>query len=225
MKEITITGSEGLIGSTLCKYFEKQKRFVNKLDLKFEHDLTDESFVKKWFKNNPTKYLVNCFALNDHINKKKRKSSLYDFSLDQFSNYLETNVTALFSVCKEFAKNNKTGSIVNFSSTYGLVSPNPKLYEESQKNIAYCVSKGAVINLTKYLAVHLAPNIKVNCVVPGGIEFNQNRKFVSNYSKLTPMKRMMKKTELNGLINYLCSENSTYVTGATLVCDGGYTVL
>ena len=150
--------------------------------MKFGHDLTDESFVKKWFKNNPTKYLVNCFALNDHIDKKKRKSSLYDFSLDQFSNYLETNVTALFSVCKEFAKNNKTSSIVNFSSTYGLVSPNPKLYEESQKNIAYCVSKGAVINLTKYLAVHLAPNIKVNCVVPGGIEFNQNRKFVSNYS-------------------------------------------
>ena len=225
MKEITITGSEGLIGSTLCKYFEKQKRSVNKLDLKFGHDLTDQSFVKKWFKNNPTKYLVNCFALNDHIDNKKRKSSLYDFSLDQFSNYLETNVTALFSVCKEFAKNNKTGSIVNFSSTYGLVSPNPKLYEESQKNIAYCVSKGAVINLTKYLAVHLAPNIKVNCVVPGGIQFNQDRKFVSNYSKLTPMKRMMKKTELNGLINYLCSENSAYVTGATLVCDGGYTVL
>ena len=225
MKEITITGSEGLIGSTLCKCFEKQKRSVNKLDLKLGHDLTDESFVKKWFKNNPTKYLVNCFALNDHIDKKKRKDNLYNFPLDQFSKYLETNVTALFSVCKEFSKNNKTGSIVNFSSTYGLVSPNPKLYEKSQKNIAYCVSKGAVINLTKYLAVHLAPSIKVNCIVPGGIEFNQDRKFVSNYSKLTPMKRMMKKTELNGLIEYLCSENSTYVTGATLVCDGGYTVL
>jgi NAD(P)-dependent dehydrogenase (short-subunit alcohol dehydrogenase family) len=225
MKEITVTGSEGLIGSTLCKYFEKQKRAVNKLDLKLGHDLTDEGFVKKWFKNNPTKYLVNCFALNDHIDKKKRKSNLYNFSLDQFSKYLETNVTALFSVCKEFSKNSKTGSIVNFSSTYGLVSPNPKLYEESQKNIAYCVSKGAVINLTKYLAVHLAPSIKVNCIVPGGIQFNQDRKFVSNYSKLTPMKRMMKKTELNGLINYLCSENSSYVTGATLVCDGGYTVL
>ena len=126
MKEITITGSEGLIGSTLCKYFEKQKRSINKLDLKFGHDLTDESFVKKWFKNNPTKYLVNCFALNDHIDKKKRKSNLYNFSLDQFSKYLETNVTALFSVCKEFSKNNKTGSIVNFSSTYGLVSPQSK---------------------------------------------------------------------------------------------------
>ena len=225
MKEITITGSEGLIGSTLCKYFEKQKRAVNKLDLKLGHDLTDEGFVKKWFKNNPTKYLVNCFALNDHIDKKKRKSNLYNFSLDQFSKYLETNVTALFSVCKEFSKNNKTGSIVNFSSTYGLVSPNPKLYGKSQKNIAYCISKGAVINLTKYLAVHLAPSIKVNCIVPGGIQFNQDHKFVSNYSKLTPMKRMMKKTELNGLINYLCSENSSYVTGATLVCDGGYTVL
>jgi NAD(P)-dependent dehydrogenase (short-subunit alcohol dehydrogenase family) len=225
MKEITITGSEGLIGSALSKYFEKQKRSVNKLDLKFGHDLTDESFVKKWFKKNPTKYLVNCFALNDHIDKKKRKNNLYNFSLDQFSRYLKTNVIALFLVCKEFSKNSRAGSIVNFSSTYGIVSPNPKLYEKSQKDIGYCVSKGAVINLTKYLAVHLAPNIRVNCIVPGGIKFNQNNKFVSDYSKLTPMKRMMKKTELNGLIDYLCSENSSYVTGATLVCDGGYTVL
>ncbi len=225
MKEITITGSEGLIGSGLSKYFEKQKRSVNKLDLKFGHDLTDESFVKKWFKKNPTKYLVNCFALNDHIDKKKRKNNLYNFSLDQFSRYLKTNVIALFLVCKEFSKNSRAGSIVNFSSTYGIVSPNPKLYEKSQKDIGYCVSKGAVINLTKYLAVHLAPNIRVNCIVPGGIKFNQNNKFVSDYSKLTPMKRMMKKTELNGLIDYLCSENSSYVTGATLVCDGGYTVL
>jgi NAD(P)-dependent dehydrogenase (short-subunit alcohol dehydrogenase family) len=224
MKEITITGSEGLIGSTLCKYFEKQKRSVNKLDLKLGHDLTDESFVKKWFKNNPTKYLVNCFALNDHIDKKKRKSNLYNFSLDQFSKYLETNVTALFSVCKEFSKNNKTGSIVNFSSTYGLVSPNPKLYEKSQKNIAYCVSKGAVINLTKYLAAHLAPSIRVNCVVPGGVLFKQSKKFRDSYSKLTPMKRMMHKNELNEIIEFLCSDNSSYTTGSVLVIDGGYTI-
>ena len=97
------------------------------------------------------------------------------------------------------------------------------MYENSQKDVAYGVSKESVINLTKYLAIHLAPKIRVNCIVPGGIQNNQNKKFISKYSELTPMKRMMKRTELNGLIDYLCSENSSYVTGSVLVCDGGYT--
>ena len=223
MNEITITGSEGLVGSTLCKFFQNKKKNINKLDLKLGHDLTNEKFVKKWFKENHTKYLINCFALNDHVGKTRSKTDLYNFSLDSFEEYMKINVISLFSVCREFAQNNKNGSIVNFSSTYGIVSPNPSLYENSNKHVAYGVSKEAVINLTKYLAVHLAPKIRVNCIVPGGIKNNQSKKFIKNYSNLTPMKRMMKNTELNGLVEYLCSENSSYVTGSTLVCDGGYT--
>jgi len=223
MNEITITGSEGLVGSTLCEYFQKKKISINKLDLKLGHDLTDEKFVKNWFKKNHSKYLINCFALNDHMNKTRKNSSLYDFSLDSFMEYMKINVVSLFSVCREFARNNKEGSIVNFSSTYGIVSPNPSLYQNSNKHVAYGSSKESVINLTKYLAIHLAPNIRVNCVVPGGIKNNQDTRFIKKYSNLTPMKRMMEKNELNGLIGYLCSENSTYVTGSVLVCDGGYT--
>lgn len=223
MNEITITGSEGLVGSTLCKFFQNKKKNINKLDLKLGHDLTNEKFVKKWFKENHTKYLINCFALNDHVGITRSKTDLYNFSLDSFEEYMKINVISLFSVCREFAQNNKNGSIVNFSSTYGIVSPNPSLYENSNKHVAYGVSKEAVINLTKYLAVHLAPKIRVNCIVPGGIKNNQSKKFIKNYSNLTPMKRMMKNTELNGLVEYLCSENSSYVTGSTLVCDGGYT--
>ena len=139
MKEITITGSEGLVGSTLCKFFEKKKISVNKLDLKLGHDLTNENFVNNWFNKNHTKYLINCFALNDHINKTRSKRNLYNFPLDSFNEYLKINVVSLFSVCREFARNNTMGSIVNFSSTYGLVSPNPKLYGNSQKDIAYGV--------------------------------------------------------------------------------------
>ena len=71
MNEITITGSEGIIGSALCRYFETQDKSINKLDLKLGHDLTNEKFVKKWFKKNKSKYLINCYALNDHITKKQ----------------------------------------------------------------------------------------------------------------------------------------------------------
>jgi len=132
MKEdtsITITGSEGLIGSTLCKYFKSKKRKIKKLDIKLGHDLTDEVFVKKWFKENPTKNLINCYALDDKLINSRSGNNLFDFPLEKFSKYLEINVTSLFSVCREFAKNAKQGTIINFSSTYGIVSPNPSLYE------------------------------------------------------------------------------------------------
>ncbi len=220
-RKIVITGSEGIIGSELCKYFEKTDN-VKKLDIKLGHDLLNESFVKNWFKNNKSDYLINCFALNDHVSSIKKKSTLYDSTLESFSCYLQTNLIALFSVCREFARNSKIGSIINFSSIYGSVSPNPTLYNKFHKDIGYGVSKAGVLNLTKYLAVHLAPKIRVNSIIPGGIELSQDQKFVKNYSKLVPMNRMMKKTELNGLVDYLCSKNSSYITGSAIAVDGGY---
>ena len=223
MRKIIISGSEGLIGKELTKFFEKQDK-VLKLDIQLGHDLTNEEFVKQWFKKNHAEYLINCFAINDHVTPKRKKNSLFDVSLKEFNDYLQVNLISLFSVCREFARNNKKGSIVNFSSTYGIVSPNPVLYDGAHKSIAYGVSKSGVINLTKYLAVHLAPDLRINCVVPGGIKLNQNTKFIQKYSKLTPMKRMMAKNELNGIMDYLCSERSSYTTGSTIVVDGGYTV-
>lgn len=224
MKKIVITGSEGLIGSELCRYLEKRNKVI-RLDLKLSHDLSDENFVKQWFKNNHADYLVNCFALNDHItNSRIKKDTLFDMSLDSLMEYLGVNIVSLFSVCREFAKNTKSGAIVNFSTIYGLVSPNPALYSGYHKNIGYGVSKAGVINLTKYLAVHLAPKIRVNCVIPGGVLANQDKKFVKAYSKLTPMKRMMNVKELNSIVEYLCSDESSYVTGSMFVVDGGYTI-
>ena len=76
--------------------------------------------------------------------------------------------------------------------------------------------------MTKYLAVHLAPKIRVNCVVPGVVSQNQDQIFKKKYSKLTPMKRMMEKNELNGMLDFLCSEKSSYMTGSIISMDGGY---
>ena len=223
MKKITITGSEGLIGTELCKFFNK-KYNVQKLDIKLGHDLTNEDFVKQWFKKNPSDSLINCFALNDRLEEKKKRNTLFNFPLESFSKYLEVNLISLFSVCREYAKNNKNGNIVNFSSIYGLVSSKPELYGKSHKDIAYGISKAGVINMTKYLATHLAPNIRVNCVVPGGIKSKQNKQFIKNYSKLTPLQRMMEKSEINEIVNYLSSSQSSYVTGSVFVIDGGWTI-
>ena len=220
--KIIVTGSEGLLGKEIVKHLEKNHD-VLKLDLILGHDLTDESFVKKWFKENNATCLVNCFALNDHVEKGEKRPTLFDITLKSFSNFMNVNLISLFSVCREFARNNKVGSIVNFSASTGIVSARPDLYDGGHKHIAYSISKAGVDNMTKFLATHLAPTIRVNCVAPGGVEANQDEEFIKKYSKHTPLNRMMKKDELNGIIELLCSSQSSYVTGATFVIDGGWT--
>ena len=220
--KIIITGSEGLIGKELTNYLSQNHEII-KLDLTLGHDLTDEKFVKKWFSQNYGDSLINCFALNDHVAIGEKRPTLFEFSLESFNKFLEINLTALFSVCREFARNNENGSIVNFSATTGIVSARPDLYNGAHKHIGYSVSKAGVINMTKFLATHFAPKIRVNCIAPGGAEFDQDDEFIKKYSALTPMKRMMKTDELNGIIEYLCSSKSSYVTGSVFVIDGGWT--
>jgi NAD(P)-dependent dehydrogenase (short-subunit alcohol dehydrogenase family) len=222
--KIIITGSRGVIGSAVTLYFKKHKQYeVKELDLKLGHDLTDESFVKSWFKMNKADYLINLFALNDHIDTKNKRSTLFTVCLDSFRKFLEVNVTSLFSVCREFANNKQAQGIVNFASTYGVVSPLPHLYKNGEKHIGYSASKGAVIQLSRHLATHLAPRVRVNCLVPGGVEHKQSKKFIGRYSQYTPMKRMMRKNELNKLLKYLCSKDSSYMTGSVITIDGGWT--
>ncbi len=220
--KIIITGSEGLIGSELSRFLEKNHEII-KIDLVLGHNLNNESFVKDWFSKHKADCLVNCFALNDHVREGQKRGTLFDQDLQTLSKYFEVNLVSLFSVCREFARNNFKGSIVNFSATTGIVSARPDIYDGAHKDIGYSISKAGVINLTKYLATHMAPNFRVNCVSPGGIEHNQDESFKEKYSKLTPMKRMMKKDELNDIIEYLCSDKSSYVTGANFVIDGGWT--
>ena len=220
--KVIITGSEGLIGTQLSGFLEKDHEVI-KLDLLLGHDLTDESFVKDWFSKNKADSIVNCIALNDHVKEGQKRGTLFDQNLETVADYLKVNLVSLFSVCREFARNNPNGSVVNFAATTGIVSARPDLYDGAHKDIGYSISKAGVINLTKYLATHLAPEIRVNCISPGGIEHDQDELFKEKYSKLTPMRRMMKKNELNDLIEYLCSDKSSYVTGANFIVDGGWT--
>lgn len=165
---VTVTGSEGLLGTEISKHLELRHK-VFRLDLRLGHDLNDETFVRKWFTENKCDCLVNCFALNDHVEEGKPRGTLFDISLESFNRFLNVNLTSLFSVCREFAKNNSVGSIVNFSATTGIVSARPDLYDGGHKHPAYSISKAGVINLTKFLATHFAPKIRVNCIAPGGV--------------------------------------------------------
>ncbi len=223
MKKIIITGSRGLIGSEFRKHCQRRGLGVIECDLKLGHDLTNEAFVKDWFSKNKAGSLVNFFAMNDHVDHSRSRSNIFNVSLKSFNDYLNVNLTSLFSVCREFARHNKKGTIVNFSSTYGVVAPYPDLYDTGEKHIGYSVSKAGVIQLTRHLSVFLAPQIRVNCIVPGGVLHQQGQEFRAKYAKRVPMHRMMKARELNGITEYLCSEESSYVTGGLFFVDGGWT--
>jgi NAD(P)-dependent dehydrogenase (short-subunit alcohol dehydrogenase family) len=220
--DLIVTGANGQIGSSIVNYFSSQGFRVGSLDLSLGHDLLNEVFVNEWFKNNAAESLINCFALNDHVTSGSHGGKFVDIPLADFEKMLQVNVLALFSVCRAFVKNNSSGSVVNFSSIYSKVSPRPEFYGGGEKNIAYGVSKAAVNQLTRHLAVHTAPSFRFNSIILGGVENNQNSTFIKDYSDNTPLGRMAHVSDVNSAIEFLISKDSSYVTGAEIVIDGGW---
>jgi len=126
----------------------------------------------------------------------------------------------------------ETGSIINVSSTYGVVSPDQSIYEYKRqggavffKPVGYSVAKSGVLNFTRWLAEYGAPlDIRANTLVPGGVrEEGHAQEFVGEYEKRTPLGRMANEQDYNGAVLFLASRASAYMTGATLVVDGGWT--
>lgn len=143
---------------------------------------------------------------------------------------IEVNLTAIFYLCQKFTpllKQSSFGNIINIGSIYGMLGPDWDLYAETSMSNpgAYAASKGAIIQLTRWLATSLAPKVRVNCVSPGGILRGQPNVFVQRYIKKTPLGRMGSEEEVANAVCFLASNYSKYITGQNLVVDGGYSVL
>mgnify|MGYP000695865241 CR=1 FL=1 len=144
-------------------------------------------------------------------------SSLWDYDVVEWNKIIQINLMGTFNCCKcvvPYMIKNDYGRIVNVASVAGK--------DGNANASAYSSAKAGVIGLTKHLATHVAP-VRVNCLVPGGILYNQDDNFLNKYSKNTPLNRMMNVSEISGIVDLLCSENSSYITGATIPIDGGWT--
>jgi len=160
-------------------------------------------------------------------------ASTEDYSLSEWRKIMAVNVDGLFLVAqavgKQMQKQGSGGSIIQTASIYGIVSSDKRIYEGSfylgrqiSNPAVYSTSKAAVVGLTRYLAANWGDHgIRVNALVPAGVESGQNDTFKSRYSARVPMGRMAKASEMVGALVYLASDASSYVTGHCLVVDGG----
>jgi NAD(P)-dependent dehydrogenase (short-subunit alcohol dehydrogenase family) len=179
--------------------------------------------------------LVNNAAINDAVEGRRGPPVTFEeYPLSAWRHTLDVNVTGVFLCCQvlgaEMARRGR-GSIINIASTYGIVAPNQSLYRDAEglqtmyKSAAYSTSKGAVLSLTRHLAAYWgSKGVRVNALSPGGVENGQDAGFVKRYSERTPLGRMANPTDYKGAIVFLASEASSYVTGANIVEDGGFTV-
>jgi NAD(P)-dependent dehydrogenase (short-subunit alcohol dehydrogenase family) len=181
--------------------------------------------------------LVNNAALNPSVDRdatKRLDLSFESYPLELWNRSLAVNLTGMFLCAREVAPvmlAQKRGSIVNVSSTYGLVGPDQRLYDSGRpdaarqhKPVDYSVTKSAVVGFTHYLAAYwTSSGIRVNTLTPGGVRHQQPDDFVARYASRTPLGRMAERHEYCGALLFLLSDASSYMTGANLVVDGGWT--
>jgi 2-deoxy-D-gluconate 3-dehydrogenase len=179
--------------------------------------------------------LVNSAALDpkfDDSRKIKHTSRFEDYPVEMWRQALEVNLTGMFLCCQAVSRQMLAqggGAIVNICSTYGLVGPDQRIYlkpgqEPQYKPAFYSVTKAGVLGMTRYLATYFAgKKIRVNSLTPGGVFNRHDELFEKNYSARTVLGRMARKDEMNGALLFLASDASSYMTGANLVVDGGWT--
>ena len=150
-------------------------------------------------------------------------------SLDTWRKAIEVNLTAPFALvqaCTPLLRGSDGASVINVASIYAVVGPDLRLYEGTNLGnpAAYAASKAGLMGLTRWMATSLAPRIRVNAIVCGGIERDQDPAFRARYVARTPLARMAVEADFKGAIAFLASDLSRYVTGQGIRVDGGWTV-
>jgi len=229
-KVVLITGGMGIQGGEHKKAFEKVGAKVVITDINggdYNLDVTNENNIKDVINKVVKKFKKIDVWVNNHGATGKQAVTNWDY-------IIKVNLTGTYICCQAAAENMMEtggGSIINLASIYGLVAPDFSLYPKAKyagKSMgvpaAYSASKGGVIALTKHLASQYADkNIRINCVIPGGIFDNQSDNFVKKYAQKTMLKRMANRDEVSGALLYLASDLSSYVTGENIIIDGGLT--
>jgi NAD(P)-dependent dehydrogenase (short-subunit alcohol dehydrogenase family) len=173
--------------------------------------------------------LINCAAIVASQNLPGWTTPWPSQELESWNRGIEVNLTSVFHLTKGLTPllmNSDSASVINFGSLYAFLGPDWSLYEgtEMGNSASYSASKGGLLQLTRWLATTLAPNIRVNALSPGGVFRSQDPKFVARFESRTPLRRMATESDLVGPCVFLASSLSGYITGQNLIVDGGWSV-
>jgi NAD(P)-dependent dehydrogenase (short-subunit alcohol dehydrogenase family) len=237
-----VTGGAGQLGREIVRGLEEQGARVAVFDVdaaRFRVDVTDraaieaatDEIVKEW---GAPHVLVNAAALDSPPDAPAEEvGPVESYPESSFDHVMDVNVKGTFLCCQVVGARMASegrGSIVNVSSVYGMLSPVQDLYdfrrrggEEFYKPIAYSVSKSALYNLTRYLATYWAKSgVRVNTLTLAGVWNDQPQEFLDAYTARMPLGRLADAGEVVGPVVFLASDASSYVTGANVVVDGGW---
>jgi NAD(P)-dependent dehydrogenase (short-subunit alcohol dehydrogenase family) len=210
---------------------------IEKVDITDEKEVKNvcRKVIKKW--GVPT-ILINNAGWKASPNISSKASVPFErYPMDVWEEVFRVNTTSA-AICTKIIgshmiSNKKRGVVINITSLYALVSPDQRIYEykkksgkgEFVKDASYSASKAALIALTRDLGTQWAPyGIRVVALAPGGVfSPSSDKAFVRSYCKRVPLGRMASLDDLSGAIIYLASDASSYVTGTTLIVDGGWT--
>lgn len=253
-KVVVITGAVGLLGKGFClnvasaggiviladinekegrkleqeinnKYSKEIAKFCNT-------DITDLSSIKNLIAFVLGKYGRIDGLVNSAYPRNKNYGRIFeDVTYKDFCENIDMHLGGYFLTTQQIATammQQNSGSIINVASIYGSAAPRFEIYKGTNMTIPveYSAIKGAIINLTRYLASYLGKwNIKVNSISPGGIYDNQPNGFVEKYSqKVLLENRMADVDDVTGPLLFLLSDASKYMTGQNITVDGGWTI-
>ena len=253
-KSIIVTGAAGLIGKAFCLEIvkaggnviladvneEKGKEIEYKINEKYNEkiakfyrtDITNLESIENLISFTLNKFekidalINNAYPRNKNYGKKFENVSYKDFCEN-----VNMHLGGYFLISQQVAKvmgRQYYGNIINIGSIYGFTAPRFEIYKGTKMTmpVEYAAIKGAIINLTKYLASYLGKyNIRVNCISPGGIFDNQPESFIRKYlQKVLLEKRMANVDDLTSVLLFLLSDASKYITGQNIIVDGGWSL-
>jgi len=246
-----VTGGAGLLGTEVTnaladagahvvileidqKSGELQKKLQGEgKNISFEvFDITDTINIDKKVDNLHKKYgRIDVWVNAAYPRTTDWGKKVEDLSLESWQKNVDMHLNAYSWISRKVClimKEQKSGSLINFGSIYGVVGNDFSVYEGTglTSPMAYCAIKGGIVNLGKYLASYFGKfQVRINTICPGGIFDNQNKIFVKNYEENTPLGRMGKPEEIASAVLFLASDASSYITGTAFMVDGGWTAI